>query len=229
MRKALQPRVALPAIVVLLFVVVALASWLPWATVDRRATTATPTPPAFEEITPVVLRPGEQACVSEVAFSTETRAASVLSAGKQVDGPPLRVEARAEGWTATGEIEGGYDRYTGLQATLEPPPRDVLGELCVTNAGDRAAELQGSAEPRVTTRSETTVEGEPSPSRMTLLLTEGVDRSLADRPGQILQRIAAFKPPIVGSWSLSLLALLVVLGVPAAVLVAVKRGIADEA
>ncbi|HEU4656831.1 MAG TPA: hypothetical protein VFR97_04880 [Capillimicrobium sp.] len=228
MRRLADPRLALPAISALAFVIVLLAWGLPWLTDDRTATTATPTPPAFQTITPVVLRPGAQACQSLVAFEPATRTATVLSAEHVTDGPPLRITARAGDWRASGDVDGGYGGYAQLQAQLAPPPGDALGEVCVRNVGDRRVALQGSTEPRVQTRSATVVDGRPVEPRMTLVLGQGAHRSLADRPGQILDRVAAFKPPIVGRASLALLALVVVLGVPTAVVLAVARGIAAD-
>lgn len=228
MRRARSSRLALPAISALLFVIVLVAVVLPWWTSDRRATTATPTPPPYQTITPIVLKPGQQACESLVALETIMRTATLISAESQTDGPPLQLTARADGYTATGKVDGGYGGYAHLTAALDPPPEDAIGEVCVRNVGDRRALLQGTVEPRTWTRSQTTLDGEPSEARMTLLLGQGEDRSLADRPGQILDRIAAFKPPIVGSFSLGLLALLVLLGVPAAVVLAIARGIADD-
>ena len=221
-------RRTLPAISALAFLIVALAFGLPWLTRDRPATTGTPTPPPFTAITPITLKPGEEACQSLVAFETDTRTATVLSAENVEDGPPLRIVARAEGWESAGDVAGGYGEFAGLQAQLDPPPDDVLGEVCVTNEGDERVRLQGTEEGRVQTRSETSVDGEPIVTRMALLLGQGADRSIADRPGQILERVAAFKPPLVGTWSLALLALLVLLGVPALVVFAVARGIADD-
>jgi hypothetical protein len=61
-----------------------------------------------------------------------------------------------------------------------------------------------------------------------MLLSEGVDRSIADRPGEIMSRISAFKPPIVGSVSLTILFVIVLLGAPAGVLYAIWRGIARD-
>ena len=84
----------------------------------------------------------------------------------------------------------------------------------------------GDGRGAIQNRATTSVDGEPVLPKLTLLLTEGIDRSLADRPSEILDRIAAFKPPFVGSVSLAILALLVLVGVPAGVLYAIWRGLA---
>ncbi len=223
-----RPAVVLPVLSGVLILAALLAWGVPWLTKARTDTTATPTPPPFAAIAPVVLKPGAQACASNVALSTDTRVAVVLSAKFAGTGPPLRVTASARGYRGEGAIEGGYHGLESLPATIPAPPRDAIGTICVENRGRRAAQLQGTTEGRIQNRSETRVDGEVVPEKLTLLLTTGQSPALVDRIGQTFDRIAAFKPPIVGSFSLALLALLVVVGVPAGVLYAIARGIGDE-
>ncbi|UGS38756.1 hypothetical protein [Capillimicrobium parvum] len=208
-------------------IVLALLVWgIPWVTKERADVTSTPTPPAFSTVTPITLSPGSRACESSVAFSPQTRSLILLAAKQDGPTPPLRITARAPGYRAGVTIPGGYAGLSSLVAAVPPPQGSVLGEVCVENAGRRKVQLQATAEGRIQNRATTSVDGEPVQPKMTLLLTEGVNRSLADRPGEILDRIAAFKPPFVGSVSLALLALLVVVGVPAGVLYAIWRGLA---
>jgi len=218
----------LPALSGVAIVILLLAFGIGWLTKDRVAYTGTPTPPAFADITPIELRPGQEACETEVAFERDTRKAVVLSAKFPGEGPPLRLTARGGGWSASGRIEGGYMGAGPLAADLPAPPRSLLATVCVENTGRRAVALQGTTEGRIQARPITSVDGEEIPAKMTLLLTEGAPRSLADRPGEILDRIAAFKPPFVGKASLILLLLLVLVGVPGAVVYAIWRGIAAD-
>jgi hypothetical protein len=218
----------LPALAGALILVALLAWGLPWWTKDRAAVTSTPTPPPFQAIAPVVLKPGSEACETLVAFEPGTRAATILSAKPTEDGPRLRVTATADGYRSVAEIPGGYAAQDSLQAALDAPPRAAIGELCVENVGRRRVTLQGTTEGRIQNRAGTVVDGRQVPEKLTLLLTEGRARSLADRPGEILDRVAAFKPPIVGRASLAIVGLLILLGVPAAVVYAIARGIADE-
>ena len=218
----------LPAVAGALMLVAALVWGIPWLTKDRPDRTSTPTPPPFATITPIVLQPGEEACESLVALSPDTRQVTILSDRFEGTGPRLRVVASAPGYRGVGEIPAGYHGLEGLSTTIPAPPRDAIGQICVRNVGDEPAQLQGTAEGRIQNRSVTTVDGEPIEAKMSLLLSEGVNRSIADRPGEILARISAFKPPIVGSVSLSILFVVVLLGVPAGVLYAIWRGIARD-
>jgi hypothetical protein len=210
-------------------IVLVLAAWgIPWLTRDRNAYTSTPTPPPFSTIAPIELRPGSQVCETLVALEPATRGAAILTAKPTVDGPPLRVTARAPAYSSSATIPGGYGALERIEAPLDAPPRSAIGRVCVENMGRRRVTLQGTTEGRVQTRSATLVDGVQRDERMPLLLTEGRPRSVADRPGEIADHIAAFKPPLVGRVSLALVALLILAGVPAAVVYAVARGIAED-
>jgi hypothetical protein len=219
----------MPAVAGTLMLVAALAWGLPWLTKARPDRTSTPTPPPFATIAPITLKPGQVACEDVVAFSTDTRVVTVLSAKFDGTGPKLRVVASTpDGWRATSVIEAGYHGLEGLSATIAAPPKDAIGGVCVRNVGSEAVDLQGTTEGRIQSRSSTSIDGEVIPEKLSLLLAEARDRSIADRPGEILARISAFKPPIIGSVSLTILFGLVILLVPAAVLYAIWRGIATD-
>jgi hypothetical protein len=154
---------------------------------------------------------------------------TVLSAKFEGTGPRLRVVASTpDGWRASAEIDAGYHGLEGLPVTIPAPPKDAIGGVCVRNVGSKPVELQGTTEGRIQNRSVTSVDDKVIPEKLSLLLSEDHDRSIADRPGQILSRISAFKPPIIGSVSLTILLLLVIVLAPAGVLYAIWRGIAAD-
>jgi hypothetical protein len=219
----------LPAVAGVLMLAAALAWGVPWLTKSRPDRTATPTPPPFAAIAPITVKPGQQVCEDSVALSTDTRQITVLSAKFDGTGPALRVTASTPaGWSSSGAIPAGYDGLKGLTATIDAPPENAIGGVCVRNVGHKPVELQGTTEGRIQNRSATSVADKVIAPKLALLLSEARDRSVADRPGEILARISAFKPPIVGSVSLTLLFLVVLLLVPAAVLYAIWRGIAGD-
>lgn len=221
-------RFGLPALSAALILVALLAWGIPWVTKARTDLTSTPTPPPFQTIAPIVLEPGSRACQDLVALSTDTRVAVVLSAKFEGTGPPLRVVASAPGYRGEGTIAGGYHGLEPLPAAIPAPPRDAIGTVCVENAGRKDAQLQGTTEGRMQNRSATSIDGDVVPEKLSLLLTEGTSTSIADRLGETLDRMAAFKPPLLGSFTLALIALLVLVGLPAGVVYAVWRGIAEE-
>ena len=218
-----------PAVLAAVLIAGALLIWgVPWLTKPRPDMTSTPTPPPFATITPILLEPGARVCESEVALSPDTRTAIVLSAKFEGTGPKLRVEASMDGWRGEGEIAAGYHGLEPLAATIPAPPRNAIGTVCVENAGERSTLLQGTVEGRIQNRSATSVDDTVIPQKLSLLLSTGQDRSIADRLGQILYRIAAFKPPVLAPAVLAILALLVLVCVPAGVVYAIWRGIGGE-
>jgi hypothetical protein len=221
-------RLALPALCGALMAVALLGWGIPWLTKQRQDTTSTPTPPPFAAIAPIALKGGSVVCEDQVALSPQTGAAVVLSARFTGDGPPLRVVASAPGYEGDATVPAGYRADQALRVALPAPPRNAIGTVCIRNTGRRAIALQGTTEGRIQNRSTTSVDDKVITAKLSLVLTESRDRSLADRPGEVLDRVAAFKPPYVGRVSLALLALLVLLGVPAGVLYAIARGLAED-
>jgi hypothetical protein len=221
-------RAWLPALCALLMLVALVAWGIPWLTKSRTDTTAVPTPPPFSTVTPIAVPGGSKICEDKIAFATQTRAATVLTSKFTGSGPALRVVASYPGYEGVGTIPAGYGGESALRAELPAPPRNAIGTLCITNTGRRAITLEGTAEGRIQNREVTSVDNRVIVPKLSLILTEPVNRSLADRPGEILDRIAAFKPGWVGSGSLVVLLLLVLVGVPAGVLWAIWSGIARE-
>ncbi len=198
----------------------------------RAAITAVATPPPVREATPIELRPGRSACQDRVAVDPETRVVRVYSGSPTPDVPRLRVTVRGDGWSTqalspdgTGPGAGGDGIY---DTRIDPPPRSLIATVCVASAEDRPAILAGSREDRVRSRSQTTVDGRTTKTRMALVLLAGAPQSPSSHPRELLERAAAFGPPVVGWVSLGLLALVVGIGVPAAALYATLRALRDD-
>lgn len=185
-----------------------------WAGKSREALTATPVPRPFNRISDLVLAPGAEACQRQVALDPAAGRALLFAGLRLRAAPRLTVSVRGGGYRARTVIPGGYPAGALLVAPLPPPPRPLLASLCVRNTGARAATLQGSSEQRLSAAPATRVDGRPVGARMTLLIVEGRDRTIASRWGAILDHVAAFRPAWVSRATLALLALLVVAGVP---------------
>jgi hypothetical protein len=221
-------RAWLPALCALLMVIALVAWGIPWLTKSRADTTSVPTPPPFSAVTPIDLKGGSTVCENNVAFSPDARAATILTYKFAGAGPPLHVVASFPGYEGDATIAGGYGGEQPLRAEIPAPPRNAIGTLCITNTGKRPMTLQGTSEGRIQNRSVTSVDNKVIVPKLSLILTEQVNRSLADRPGEILARISAFKPWWIGSGSLVVLFALVLVGVPAGVLWAIWSGLANE-
>jgi hypothetical protein len=211
----------------LAFLVAAIAWGIPFLDRDREAHTGTPTPPPYAEVTPIVLKPGEVACLDSVAVEPSTRVVRLLAASQPV-GVPLRVTARGDGWRSESTTSDAYGGTDPIHAPLSPPPHALLAKVCVENVGERRVRLQGTIEARVQSRSRTAIDGEPIEPRMSLILLEEAPAPIVDRIGTILDHVAAFDPPFIGSFSVALLLALLVAGVPAAVVFALWRSLRDD-
>ena len=100
---------------------------------------------------------------------------------------------------------------------------------CVENRGTRlvAVFATTSAKPGPVSA---TLDGQPLGTNPWLAFYEAKQTSIAKRLPTILDRMAIFRPPFIGGWLLWPLAVLFVIGVPAALLVVYARALAvDEA
>jgi hypothetical protein len=226
-RRFLRTPLVAAAGALLVFLVAAVAWGIPYLQRDREAYSGTPTPPPYERVTPIALQPGDEACTSSVALETSTTVVRLLAAKATVPDVPLRVTVRAPGYRGAG-VDADYAGTDPIDVTIPAPPESVLATICVRNTGDHIARLQGTVEPRIQSRPRTTLDGEEIEPRMSVLLLEGAPQSIADRPGDIVRHVAAFEPGIIGKVSLWVLAVLVLLGVPAGVAYAVGRSLRDD-
>jgi hypothetical protein len=208
-----------------LTLLVALLAWfVPYLNRERETVSAVPVPPPFFALEGVGLAPGREACISEVAFDTDGEVAELTALAGKRSGPPLELVARGEGYSARSTIEGGYDRPALLRTPLDPPTRSVLGTLCIRNRGVRPVGLLATSDARTSVpRSTTQVDGESVALDVSVRLLAAENGSVLERAGEMLERVAAFKPGLLGTpLLLWLLFLLVAGGVAGGVLYAVS-------
>lgn len=199
------------------FAAIVLLGWLialgSYATRDRNVVTSNPGLTPFTSVVPVALDPGEEACVSPTPLEARTGRASFLVIAKPAkrEVPPLELTVSGRGYRATTTVRDypATDTPTGVQAEFEPPGRALLGEVCWRNAGTRRVNLVGTDEAKSAGPAITTVDGAEQPADVTLALSEREPRSLADRPGQLADRVSAISGlPQVVLWPLLLVVLL---------------------
>jgi hypothetical protein len=200
----------------------------------RDAITAVATPAPLHDMTPITLKPGQKACENAVALSPDTRVVRIYSGSPTPTVPQLRLTLRGDGYAADVRSPGGVGPGTGsdgiYDTRIPAPTHSALVTVCVrtATAGAGDAMLAGSREDRVRSRSITTVDGRRSETKLGMILLAGGSVSTLSHPKQVLQRAAAFDPPFVGWFSLALLGLVTVLGVPALAVWAVLRALADD-
>jgi hypothetical protein len=199
--------------------------FLPWLTRSRDALTSTPVRTEVAGAQMVALRTGQRACLDDVPLEASTRVAQVTIARAAPGETRLSLETAGGSYRArtTARIP---PRQTGqLDIRFSPPRRAAIGVLCVRNAGRGTVALAGTDHPWALTRSTMTVDGEPRARAFSLTLREADRRPLLGRVPQLADRAAALSA--VGPWLLWLLIPLLVVGVPACVIVALRLALRE--
>jgi hypothetical protein len=243
-------RVVATALAAALILLGALIWFLPYLTHKREviASVAAPSTVALAEkqhpvgtsllLTEFRVAPRQQACMGSVAVTPNSRSAvfSIRPVGSGAQGGPrLELVLSAPGYHATSLLAGGY--FEGSVAVpLVPPDHALIASACFVNRGRSAALLDGTREPRALSRSTTSIGSTTSiagPGVVGDIAVEFLDsprRSLLGRLGEVFGHVSVLTDRLVPVWLVWLLAVLVALGVPLAVLTALYLALrADEA
>jgi hypothetical protein len=213
------------------FAVLALAIFGPALLRGREAVATTATPEPISDATPIRLAPGQRVCTADITL-TPRGAVAGLKLVDEVHGaaPRIAVTVRGPGYAA-GPVIAASSGPQGrdLRARLRPaPPRELFGELCAENAGSSATALIGTREARTLSRARTRAEGRETATDLSLTFFEAERRSLLALWPVVVEKLAVLRGFLGHGWLLWPLTLLVVLGVPAAVLSALHRALRED-
>jgi hypothetical protein len=230
-RRLLEPRLLGPVLVVATFAIGALWFYVPHLTEAHPNVVSTPSLGGFQTSKQIVVRGGQQACISPVPLEPALRTVRMVLQARGKQASPLELELRAPGYRGTGRF-AGYQTggAANAQAAVSPtPPRDADGTLCVRNAGRRAVGLVGTDEPLSTTLPATVLDGKPAGNvDPAITFLGGPPQSMISRAGTILGRASVFTGGFVPLWLLWPLTLLFVLGAPFALAWALFRSLEPE-
>jgi hypothetical protein len=215
------------ALFVLVLLLGAVTQFLPRLTQRGDVVSSTPVRADLAAVHPIALAPGARACLDQVTLDAAARIAQVTIASTVGgnDGTRLALETSGVGTRATATVVVPPGMAGPLEIPFTPPAHGAIGTLCVRNVGHHRVALAGTGDPRALTRSTIVVDGQRQGEAFSLTLREAGDRSLLDRVSQLVDRTAALSA--VGPWLLWLLIPLLLLGVPAAVLVALRIALRD--
>jgi hypothetical protein len=219
MRSAIRSPRTLAGLGAGLGLLIALFVWfLPYLTRERENVAGVPVPPPLIAQTPVRMEPGSEACLSDVAFDTEAELVELTALTAPRPRPPMEIVAEAPGYHETATAPGGNEALTALYARIAPPKRSVVGTLCIRNRGKRRIDLLGTTDPRTAVgRPVTSIDGEEVAADITVRLLSTHPGSVFERLGQLVDRVAAFKPGLFGMpVFLWMVLLFTAVGVPAA-------------
>ncbi|HVI36134.1 MAG TPA: hypothetical protein VM684_07885 [Gaiellales bacterium] len=208
--------------------IVAAALWLPWATKERVVVAATPVPPPLFGITPAPLKGGSTACMQQVTFSPETQIGEIGVATGGKPGPPLTITASAHGYHASARIGAGYQDDPAVRFPLLAPGGAVIGQLCIRNEGRSQISLNSTTEFRTQGRPSLLIDGTAQPMDPHLAFYSRVQQSYFSRAAEILGHAAVFTPPFLPKALLMFLALVALVGIPAAMILAFARAARDD-
>ena len=198
----------------------------------RDVITATPVGEPVAPLEKQPVRPRQSICVASVAFTPDAARLRFLIPELQGSPQPLRVRVRAAGVDESVGVPATYTAFSRIVVPFKPVPREALGSVCIRNAGRRPVNIGISSDPRLISRSTSTLGGKPYGNHVPLTLLRARQSSLLSRIGDVRSHIAAFKPGLAGMllWPL-FLALLV--AVPALMIwagtAAFRDGEADDA
>jgi hypothetical protein len=230
-KRLLEPRLLGPVLVVATFAIGALWFYVPHLTEAHPNVLSTPSLVGFQTSKQIVVRRGQQACISPVPLEPALRTVRMVLQARGTQASPLELELRAPGYRGTGRF-AGYQAggAANAEAAVSPaPPRDADGTLCVRNTGPRAVGLVGTDEPLSSSLPATALDGKPAGDvDPAITFLGGPPQSMISRAGTILGRASDFTGGFVPLWLLWPLALVFVLGSPFALAWALFRSLEPE-
>lgn len=201
----------------LVLLAVGLAVWIvPWAVEDRPVSAGVPSPRALDAITEIPLAPGQQACARGVGLDERTDVVRMDLVGRETPRPPLALSVRGEGYATRVLLPASSPADTAITAPVPSPGRDVLVTVCVRNRGEDPAVLAASAD-RTRSRADAVIDGRSAQASPWISLAEDGTSSMVGRAGEVLSRMATFRPGFAFPPVLGLIAILVLLALPVGV------------
>jgi hypothetical protein len=208
-----------PILVVATFAVGALAFYVPHLVEDHPNVLSTPSLVGFQTSKEVLVRRGQQACVSPVPLEPALRRVRMVLHARGAQPSPLELELRSRGYRGTGRF-AGYPpgAVVGVEAAVSPaPPTNADGVLCLRNTGRHAVGLVGTDEPLSASLPATELDGKPTGNvDPAITFLGGPPQSMISRAGTILGRASDFTGGYIPMWLLWPLAVLLVLAAPLA-------------
>ena len=188
----------------------------PWATREREVVEGTPAHPPLYNRVPVALEPGKRLCVTPVTITSDTERVRFGTLDERR--ARVVVAARGTGYSSRTEVEASG---LAVDAAITPPARDLEGEVCFANGGERTVSLLGTTDARILGRADPVVDGQrQTTTEVALTLLRSERSSYAARIGEMFGHADVVGPGFLAPWMLWLLLPLVAVGIPAGALAA---------
>ena len=178
-------------------------------------------PPTLSE-SPVVLPAGKRLCITRTLLSPRADVVELIVSEQQKrPTPALELVAEGKGHRAAVRIPPGPAGRHPVTARLNPPDRDLIGQVCVRARSEVV--LVGTTEFHSISRSISFIDGERIPPDPALKFYTADEVGLLDDLGGVVDRMTIARGFLGASWIVWGLLVLVAVGVPAAVLTAFAR------
>lgn len=192
---------------------------------DRELVAATPSPRPMFVLTPLEVPAGQELCIADVTIPTGAETLRLQVVARSAPGPALDLRLLAPGYVQRLTVPRGYPDTALLAVPMRPPDKARLGRVCLALDGPGTVTLAATTEERTRSRPQATLGGEPVDADAYLAFYERERGSALAHAPDIIERMSAFRPGVVGPWLLWPLLALVVVGVPGGVLWAVLRAV----
>jgi hypothetical protein len=218
------------ALACVLVVASVLVWFVPYLTRKQPWPAGVPDPPALFAVTEFPVPPGGRACVGEVTIDARSRLAQIELRPKPPVklGPPVEVVLSGGGYRGVVHVPGGYPGGSAALPIEPAPLRSVIGSACFVNRGRHTVLLDGTAETRTLSRSNTEIQGHPVPGDIALTLLDNRPRSLLSSLGEVFGHASNLTDRLVPVWLIWVLAVLVALAVPLCALLAFYLALRED-
>ena len=215
---------------VVLFVIGALIFWRPFLTRRSQPITEVPAPAALFVLSEFAVPPHQQTCMNSVTITSDSRRATFqLRPAKPTPtgGPPVELILSGAGYRASAFVPGGY---SGGSVTLPitPPARDLIGTACFVNLGAAKVLLDGTTEGRTVSRPAVEIAGRPVPGDIAMYFQDTRSVSVLEELGVLFGHASNLTDGLIPVWLIWLIAPLVALGVPIAMMLAFYSALLED-
>jgi hypothetical protein len=197
-----------------------LALAIPFLARNRDYPASIPSPSPLFRVATVAVPRGQSACFENAVAEQHSAEARFRALTFGRPGPPLRLSMTGPGYSRSYDISGGYGDGE-LRVAVTPPARPTPLRVCIANRGRQRVGLL-AANDRARSRSLASVDGRPANASVVFGFWESGTVDVRRRLPDIGRRVTIFRPAFVGSGVVWALALLLVIGVPAAILLALR-------
>ena len=223
--------VSCAALMTVLILIGALIWFRPPLTRSRQVFAEIPAPAALANPTLYPLAAHEQACEGLVTVTPDSGLAQfqVIPAKRTPSGgPPVELTFSAPRYHASVLVPGGYPG--GIATVAITPPRvPTLTTACFLNRGRMTVLLGGTTQPQTVSRSANVViGGRPAPGDVSLALLVAQPTTLLHDLGAIFRHASNLTDGLLAPWMIWIVAVLVALGVPTAVILGFYVALREE-